>query len=70
MTKNYNLNLPFWFAKLDIKYGFWRPWLRKLTEFHSSRPRFAEKGMCRFFIHKTLREAAHLHANLWRSIPF
>ena len=45
-------------------------WLRKLAKFHSSRSRFAEEGTCRFLIHTTLRQAAHLHDNLWSSIPF
>jgi len=45
-------------------------WLRKLAEFHSSRARNAEEATCRLQIHKTLRQAAALHENLWNSKPF
>ena len=45
-------------------------WLRKLAEFHSSRERNAEEAACRLQIHKTLKQAAALHENLWYSKPF
>ena len=45
-------------------------WLRKLAEFHSSRARNAEEAACRLQIHKTLKQAAALHENLWYSKPF
>ncbi len=45
-------------------------WLRKLAEFHASRARNAEEAACRLQIHKTLKQAAELHENLWYSKPF
>lgn len=45
-------------------------WLRKLSEFHNSRSKFAEEAICRSHIYQTLRQAAAHYDTLWNPVPF